>query len=389
MLFESAPVRSAAVRSTCVSLLAVLIFISPLAGSAATVEEETQRRLDQIRSIEARPDAKPPEEWNKRMDEMWKYFTANKEAVLPVLRSRLAAELKNPKPSQLMLLDTGYYLYTNGDASDREVAKQALFTLNTEADIVSRNFYGLFRFAHAVACAGDPKIVGFIDKTFLPSDREVYNPDHSLGLDSGLLCAFLYGASGPNVEEHLRGMLGDPRSAQRIMEVLIYVGSPASVPEVKRALMASRDYETLDRAAELMMSLGGPEGRAALLGIDPKEFDAESQEEYPQIREAAEQLSFELLQKRYSGFSNGYGMTDEDLKQHLAKIYEKYGFSQELESNPLPVLCAALTSNLSKDYLVGELRKIRSRMFHRVSDETLSEVELINGIINALYYRDK
>ena len=63
-------------------------------------------------------------------------------------------------------------------------------------------------------------------------------------------------------------------------------------------------------------------------------------------------------------------------------MYADYGKDNRL--NPQ----ALLDSRLGRDYLIGELIRIRSRMFSRVSDEALSDVELTNAVINTLRYRN-
>jgi hypothetical protein len=50
---------------------------------------------------------------------------------------------------------------------------------------------------------------------------------------------------------------------------------------------------------------------------------------------------------------------------------------------------ALLDSTLPRAFLINELRRIRARMFHRLSDEGLSDVVATNSILNALYYRTK
>jgi hypothetical protein len=64
-------------------------------------------------------------------------------------------------------------------------------------------------------------------------------------------------------------------------------------------------------------------------------------------------------------------------------MYESYGKDSRL--NPQ----ALLDSTLPKELLITELMRIRTRMFMRVSNETLSDVELTNAVLNTLRYRDR
>ena len=75
-------------------------------------------------------------------------------------------------------------------------------------------------------------------------------------------------------------------------------------------------------------------------------------------------------------------MADDKLKQQLAAMYDNFGKDSRL--NPQ----ALLDSGLSKDYLIGELTKIRARMFTHADNQTLSDIELTNAVLNALRYRD-
>ncbi len=363
-------------------LLFVLAFTSSV-SLAATIEQETMNKLDQIRSVKAGADEAATDRYNRQMDDAWKFFIANKQSVLPILRKELEVELKKTQPNELVLLDIGNFVYLHGDSSDKNVAKHALFSVNTTADIVRANYQQLFRFTHLVAGDRDPQVLTFIDKTVLPTELKVFIPQHYLKLDGTLMCVFLYGIYGPDAEGHLKTKLSDPRLARRVIETLVWVGSPSSVQEVKRAMLANRDYETFTRATAFMMQSGGPEGRATMLAINPKDFDSDSQQYYAKIRGAIEGQSYDALRKGFAGIPGDSKLSDQELKKRLTAMYANYGKDDKTSPE------AILNSGLPKDFLISELTRIRSRMFYRISDEALSDVQVTNTLINTLLYSNK
>ncbi|HEY0765377.1 MAG TPA: hypothetical protein VGD61_23570 [Pyrinomonadaceae bacterium] len=55
------------------------------------------------------------------------------------------------------------------------------------------------------------------------------------------------------------------------------------------------------------------------------------------------------------------------------------------------LVTSATSQTIEKQTLthLEKIRAIRARMFHRLSDEDLSDVVGTNSILNALYYREK
>jgi hypothetical protein len=362
---------------------AVALIASSATAGAATVEQDTLSRLDQLRAIEAEGDAASISRYNAQMDDTWKFFAVNKSTALPVIRNEMALELAKPKPSNLMLLDIGYFLYLQEQQADKDLAKRALFALDTNATIVSWNDDQLFRFSHAVAAGKDPRILPFIDMVFLNRKVEIFVPQHALKLDETLVCVFLYGVYGRETEVHLRGMLGDSKLMRKILEILTWIGTPDSVNAVNAAMTANLDYETFVRATSFMMRNGGPLGRVAMLAVDSKALDPKSREYYEKIHKAVEATSYEGLRKQIEGMPGEANLSDEELKKRLAAMYANYG--KDDNTNP----AAVINSNLPSAFLIDELTKIRSRTFNRISNEALGDVEITNAILNTLYYRTK
>ena len=58
---------------------------------------------------------------------------------------------------------------------------------------------------------------------------------------------------------------------------------PRSVEAVKRVLESKGDYEHISMAVTMLMSLGGPKGRDAVLMAKTDHFDAKSRDYYQRI----------------------------------------------------------------------------------------------------------
>lgn len=352
-------------------------------GRAASVEDETAKWLAVIRAIKPEGGEAATKRYNEQLDGAWKFFAANKSRVLPILRKDLSNELRRQSPNQLLLLDVGYFIRLQQDRSDKALGRQTLFAIDPGAKIVRWNQREFFEFAHSVVADRDPRTLAFLDKAFLRGGVKAFIPQHALSLDETLVCAFLYGEFGDGAERHLASRLTDRSIANRVIEILIWIGSPESVPAVKRAMMKSRDYDTFVRATAFMMTAGGPKGRETMLTVPIQTFDAKSRQYYAGVRRDIEATTYVALQKQFEGFPGPGAMSDADIKNALSAMYRNYG--KDNKTSPR----AILASGLPKSYLTTELSRIRSRMFFRVSDEALDDVKITNALLNALYYRKR
>jgi hypothetical protein len=352
------------------------------AALAQTVAEQTRAHVESIRAIRAEAGL-DTEAVNAQLDSAWQFFSANADAVMPGLRAELASELASDSPNQMVLLDIGHFVRLRSEASDKELGRTVFFAIDPDAEIVRWNEQELFQYAHDVARDRDPRMLPFLDRVFLRGNKTAFVPQHAMTLDETLVCVFLYGAHGDGAEDHLRDQLGDRAVAQRVLEILGWLGSPASVPEVLAATTAGRDYETFARATAFMMTMGGPEGRDAMLALDVEGFDAESREYYARVRPAIESVSYGALSGQFDSFPAPAQLTDGELRLRLAMMFENYGVDDELSPRTL------LVSSLDTAVLVAELTRIRDRMFLRLSDEALSDVKLTNALLNTLRYKPR
>jgi hypothetical protein len=352
-------------------------------AAVANVKSEAIAHVDQLRAIKAGADPATIEKYNGQMDAAWQYFESHKQAALPILTAELSSEIGKAKPNDLVLLDIGYFVILNGDAKQKALARRALKKLDPDAEIVQWNREELFKFAHAAARDSDDGVLALIDRAFLKNDVSIFIPQHALKLDETLVCVFLYGAYGQNAEAHLGSFLSNLGLSHKVLETIGWIGSPASVDAVKGAMLASRDYDTFVRTTAYFMKAGGPQGRKAMLEIDPKQFDARTQEYYARIKPSVESASFEMFHQQLAQAGNGAKLSDEDARKRLSAMQAKGGWDWDVK--PLDIV----DSTLSKQFLIDQLTQIRAKAFQRLSDEALSDVELLNAVINTLRYRAK
>lgn len=361
-------------------LLASTLFNS---AGAATLEQETGTRLEQIRAIRPGQSAAMIATYNNELDATWQFLASHKPDVLPILREQLKAELARPRPSDLILLDVGFFLHENDSADGKALARDGLFRLNLRAAVIDENRKELFEFAHAAAKDHDPRVLGLIEREFLSSDQQIFIPQHALQLDGTLVCVFLYGAYGSDSERALRAKLRDSSVSKRVLELLVWLGSPGSVKEVGDALSASPNYETFSRVASFMMQAAGPAGREFMLNISPDGLDAQSRRYLSKVKSAIQNTSFRAIRNSFAGFPGDKQLSDAEVTSRLDAMLANFG--KDDRTSPL----AILDSGLGADFLISELLKIRERMLYRLSDEALSDVAVTNSLINALRYKGR
>lgn len=369
------------VEGSLARLAGLVVALAPLVGQAATIERTALDHLDRLRAVQATSDGQAIARFNQQMDDAWKFFLANKAAVLPVLRGQLDAELRQPRPSSMMLMDVGYFLSQEGDAGDHERATRALLATDTTSPLIRQNDKELFEFTHRVAAWHDARILPFVDKAFLRRQVSVFIPQHALRLDGTLVCVFLYGVHGDGAEQHLRELLADPSVVRKVIEILIWIGSPDSVPAVRNAYLASPDPEVFTRMTAFMMRAGGPQGRAAMLSLRESEVDARSRPYYAKVRPAIASTDYASLRGQFGTAGSASKLGDDQVRARLAAMIEHDG--KDATTGPFDILDAGLRA----DELVGELVKVRTRSFRRLSDEALSDIETTDALIEALRYR--
>jgi hypothetical protein len=366
---------------------AALLCAAAVAG-AATPEQEAFDRVARMRAMPAAGADQEAQQQRRDLDAAWRWFGNNKSAALPVLRRELAAELKKAKPNQLVLLDVGYFLRAQGEPSDRALATQALLAIDPGGIVPKTQSQQLFRFVHASAADRDARLFPLIDKVFLRGHVTVFVPQHGYTVDETSVCIYLYGQFGELAERHLRGLLGDPAVANRALEVLMWVGSPDSVPAVA-ALLTSPDADTFARAVTFMLRAGGPQGRETLLAFDARGLTGKAREFYLQTRQQLASMNFDTLAQQLADAPPSEKappprrLDEAATRQVLATLWSTYGSYEGIQPMELAL------SALPKQQLIDELLRLRQRSLLRISGEALTDIDTTNTLINTLRFRDK
>ncbi|WP_338763368.1 hypothetical protein [Massilia sp. METH4] len=372
------------------AVAAALLAMASVAA-AATPEQETLDRIAKMRAMSASAAASAGQEaqqQRRELDAAWRWFGNHKSVALPVLRRELAAELKKAKPNQLVLLDVGYFLRALGEPADRALSMQALLAIDPAGAAVQTQNQQLFRFVHASAADRDPRLFPLIDKVFLRGDVTVLVPQHGYTVDATSVCIYLYGQYGALAERHLRGLLGDASVVNRVLEVLMWVGSPESVPAVS-AVLATKEADTFARAVTFMLRAGGPQGRDALLAFDPRGLEGKARDFYLQTRPQLTAMNFNALAQQLSDSPPSEKapaprrLDEAATRQVLAVLHATYGSYEGIQ--PTELALSAMPANA----LIEELLRVRERSLLRVSGEALADIDTTNTLINTLRFRGR
>ena len=327
----------------------------------AAVEKRTNELLDKMRAVKAAKDRKQAEQYNRDLQDAWKYFAANPSSV-HVLRRALAREMTLQRGrNDFLLLDLGYFLHERGQPGDRELARNALFALDPAAEVIKFNQQELFQLTQAVAASRDARTLAFIDRAFLRPGLAVRIAEADLSLDASLTAGYLYGAYGDGAEAHLLAMLKTPVTdkalVRRVLEILSWIGTPASNQAVKNILLgASHDTDTFIRTATVLMGAGGPQGRAIMMAVPPDDLDIWTAAYYEKIAARVRTTTF-------------------------------YSLRSQLESDKESA--RVLDSDKPRADLVTQLYDDRLKVFRTAPTRAnVAEIQRLNSVLNALRYRD-
>ena len=358
-------------------VMALSVAAVTMSAAAQVVSEaDVQGRVAQIRAMQAPSGDAATREQNRTLDNIWRFFGDNKPTALPVLRRELAAELRKPQPDQLLLLQVGHFLLRLGDLKDQQQAMQALLAIDVESPSVKASNEQLFRFVHAAAATKDERLFPLMDKAFIKGKVTVFVPQHGFTVDESSVAAVLYGQYGSKGEAHLRTLLADSTVTNKVLEVLVAIGSPDSVPAVSQ-LLGSQDADTFARAVTFLARSGGPGGRDALLAVDPGKLEGKQREFFAPVAPQLKQMDYGKMR----GARSEAPISDDEVRRRLQTLYERYGQHDDLQASDI------LYSTLPKQYLIDELTRIRERTLLRVNDEALADLEQTNSILNTLRYR--
>jgi hypothetical protein len=327
------------------SLLGILGIVVATSSGAATLEQETITGIEQIRAIKAGQDNATMATYNQEMDATWKFYASRKPDILPILRAQLKTEINREQPSDLVLLDVALFIHENDSSEGKALAREALFRLNPRAGVVNENWKELFELVHGAAEDHDARVLDLIDRNFLTSDQKIFIPRHAHQLDGTLICVFLYGTYGTNAEPHLKAKLQDHSVTQRILELLVWLGSPDSVRQVGDVLSVSPNYETFSRVTAFMMQAAGPVGRDFMLRLDPSKLDPQSREYLSKIHSAIQAMSFATIRGPLASFPGDKTLADPEVKLRIDAMIANYG--KDDRTSPLAILDSGLGPDTS------------------------------------------
>ena len=384
--------RPGSARATTVWLwiLAVTAILSSV-GSGAAEEADVMAELKKLRGIQHTDDAVELDGLNKAMDSAWDYLRKNRAEALPILIRELRKELMQQTPDQYYMLDTALFLVLDddpkGDAQAHEdLAIEVLTCIDPGARIVEDNFLQLVRFAHALAKLDDPRLLPQIDRIFLESGQsiEYFAAPHYVRLPAQSIRVLLYGATGPSAEDHLAKRLNEPayeKYQRTFLALLVELGSERSIDAVKLVLESKGDIERFSMAVTMLMRVGGPKGRDAVIMAKTDHLDAKSQAFHQRILAGAKAVSFEDLAEVIKEFDSVDTVFDDaELSERLEK-YAESGMDREINASNV------LTSGIPKVHLLTQLKRIRSRTLWRLNQHALEDVHITNQVINAIQYK--
>jgi len=369
------------------ALARVALGLMFLSGVAAASDADIVRQIDRLRGIQPTSDKARLDELNSRMDSVWRYLGEHKKEALPVVQRELEKEVAAGAKDQFLVLDLGSYLAFEAAPGSGDAVVAALAAIDPASGVVQYNFQQLVNFTHAIAKTGDARVLPQIDRIFLPNERklEFFRAPHYVKLDVTDLLVLLYGATGPDVEQHLLGRLEKethPPHRHRLLAVLGMVGSERMTPALAGVLHAARDYDTIRRAGWALLTMGGPAGAEAVRTFRAEGVDDRSMEWLKRARSQLEKATYEaMLETARKLDGDAPNVSDDELRLRLRKMYENYGVDDD--TNPSNVL----SSGIPTSELLVELKRVRSRTYFRLTNHVFEEVMVTNHLINTLQYK--
>lgn len=345
------------------------------AGSAAAAADPTAAailaRIEEIRAMPRAANAAAVGAQRVELNAAWRLFGNYREDAIPLLRHELAAELRAARPSPQLLLDAACFLAFYGADSDRPLVVRAALAMPPDAALDGPQ---LFRLMHAAAASREPRLLPRIDRAFLRQAVTLPLPQQGSAIDETGLRVLLYGRFGATGERHLAGMLRDEALAKPVLDVLLLIGSPDSVAAVL-PLLQSADMEVFVRAVNVLLRVGGPEGRQALLGLRWQGLSQEAASYFASIREQ--------LARPPAPPSGPGAVADAEVRRQLDFLEASDGRYDGVDP------AAIVQSRLPKHELLERLGRIRERSAARATHEALADIETTTALLNAVRYRDQ
>lgn len=353
---------------------------APTAKARATIAAELHR----IRALGERSSIDDPHAVTSELDAAWKRLADDRAAAVTVLREQLSAELDRDSPNGFFLADAALFLLASTTCEgDVEIASRAILAVDPSQPAVRSGHQTVFHLAYGLAKRGRADILPALDRLILVGDAVVQVPQHGMMLDVTLQAVFVYGAIGPSTEAHLAALLSQPDVPHmRIVEVLNWLGTEASVEEALRVLQARPTEPMAKRVVGFMMRVGGLSGRRTVLSLDTTPLTPRAKAYVQGIRAQIGQDNPDVLSKQIrSAFGPGPSASDAEVRAGLERMAARNGVDDSV--HPM----AVIESSVPNEELIRRLVYLRSRTLHRLSDEALADVQLTNLVLNAVQYR--
>jgi hypothetical protein len=353
-------------------------------ASLAVDESQVLKQLASLRGLQQQTDEKARERQNAKLDAVWQFLNENKAQALPLVRRELSAELSKGAPDQSFILMTSSFLISQNEP--RDLAVKALARIDPDAPIHRGNHRALVAFTHELAKSGDPRVAAQIDRLFLSSERslEFFEAPHYVKLPAQSIRAILYGTTGPSAEGHLAKLLDDPKLEKHhrtLLMLLVELGSEDSVEPVARIMNRRGDYEHFVVAVTMLMSVGGPKGRDAVIGVKTAHLDAKSRAYLEEILPHVRAVTFERLAESLKALDSESPMLNDAALSRRLEAYARTGVDNTLNPSNLT------RSFLPKAELLRQLKRIRSKGMWRLNQHALEHADVASHIINAVQYR--
>jgi hypothetical protein len=348
-----------------------------------SVEEAVRLRvakyLEYTRTVGMTSPEQLSDSLSDELDANYRAVVAEGTAGRRVVREAVLAESKLARPNSFFLLDMGHLL-VGESCADSAVAAAAYRAIVPSDPVVRMGSQDLFEFGRALSARGEANMLPASLRMALGAEGAVSVPAHAMTLDATLQGAFLLAPYGRAGEAALAASLDQEASRDRVLEILGWIGSPASTPAVVRTLRADRDHPTFVRALSFLMSLGGAEGRRAVQSVELGILAEGDRPLLVEAQEAVRTLSFEKLRQRVPG--GGSVPPARELRERFARMIANQGRDETFEPSYV------LDSDLSRDELSEWLQATRAAQLRRLSDEALSDVKITNMLLLVLSFRD-
>jgi hypothetical protein len=368
--------------------LPTLIGVLALGWSALLADPaaDVRSHLDLLRGIQPTSDQAKIAQLNARMDEAWGYLTKHKPEALPILRAELQAAIAARPVDQFFVLDTAYLLAREDAAPSGPLTLSALEQVDPQAPIIRANDRELFQFVMKLGASGQEteRYLAQVDRIYLPNKAELnfFAAPHVVQLNANDLLCMTYGVAGEAAGVHLCAGIAKAGPDQlRLMHLLPIVCSEEDVPKIVAILQSSRDYDVISAAVTTLMTVGGPAGRAAVLGYDASVADSRTQKYLKEIRSGVKSTDLAHLDRTLAKIDRAKKMSDREVQSALDEMERRNGADDS--TPPINILRAGL----DPEKTLAKLKRIRALSFRRQNNHVFEDLEITNLLINALQFK--